>query len=80
MNQEYYRSIHCWSMLIDLVPTHLSCYLHLAECLISIQAIGQALQILQKAKELMANSPSTNDISLYHQIAFLEECWNTPCK
>lgn len=75
MNQEYYRAVHCWSMLIDLHPTAMSAYVHLAESLISMQATGQALQVLRKAKELISHSPNSRDPHLCDQIALLETCW-----
>lgn len=75
MNQEYYRAIHCWSMVINLNPTELNAYVHLAESLLSIQATGLALQVLQKAKELSSQSPEGVELELRDRMALLESCW-----
>lgn len=75
MNQEYYRAVHCWSMLINVNPTGFSAYVHLAESLLSLQATGRALQVLQKAKELISKSRGGVDTEVQDRIALLETCW-----
>lgn len=75
MNQEYYRAIHCWSMLIGFNSTELSAYIHLAESLLSMQATDLALQVLQKAKELISESQSSIKLELQDRITLLENCW-----
>lgn len=75
-NQEYQRAIYSWSTLIHLKPTYLFAYLHLAECLISMEAIQQALEVLQSAKTLLSDPCSPNDVHLQSQIALLESRWS----
>lgn len=78
MNQEYYRAVHCWTMLINRNPTGFSAYVHLAESLLSLQATSWALQVLQKAKELISECPGRVDIEVQNRIALLETCWRVP--
>lgn len=79
-NQEYQRAIYSWSTLIHLKPTYLFPYLHLAECLIAIEAIQQALEVLQSAKTLFSDPCSANDVHLQNHIALLESRWSSLCK
>lgn len=75
MNREYHRSIHGWSVLISLDPSRLLPYVHLAECFISMQATGRALQVLQIAKGLAWNPNHPDDVKLRNQIILLETRW-----
>lgn len=76
MNQEYHRAVYGWSMLIHLDPIPLLPYVHLAESLISMQAIKQALQVLQTASGLISDPCNANDTHLHSQIALLETRWS----
>lgn len=72
---DYPRAIVSWSTLIHLRPTHLLSYLHLAECLLSMKATEQALQVLQKAKEWFSTPPKSTDLPIQNRIALLEARW-----
>ncbi|MGL4348570.1 MAG: tetratricopeptide repeat protein [Chlamydiales bacterium] len=77
---DYHRAIYSWSSLIHITPTCLFAYLHLAECLISLEAIQQALGVLKSAKQLFSEPSNANDLYLQNQITLLETRWSSVWK
>lgn len=76
MNREYHRAIYSWSVLIRLKPNYLLAYVHLASCLISIEATAHALQVLQTAKGLVWDPKNPDEVELRNQITLLENRWS----
>lgn len=74
---DYTRAVISWSTLIHIKPNHLLAYLHLAECLLSMKAIEQALHVLEKAKQWFTNPPTSTDLPIQNRITFLEARWRS---